>query len=188
MNDLIVNSSFDFDSNTVRVVFDGDSNPWFVAKDIAEALGYNDTVKAIADHCKHASSLIGLGLVNHPSRKNQKIDPQDKLIPESDVFVLVMKSNLPSAHKVRSSMIEQILDIRHALNTIKAFEMPDDLPDMCVYAIRECDTGNIKMGISRDPEQRLKQMQADNNVSLYLVGYCVTKNRFKDSANSSLTS
>ena len=178
MNDLIVNSSFDFDSNAVRAVFDNNSNPWFVAKDVAEALGYNDTKEAVAQHCKHNRSINDLGLLNHPSRKN--LGSQDKLIHESDVFVLIMKSNSPSSRKVRSSMIEQILDIRHVLKTLQAFEMPDDLPDMCVYAVRECDTGNIKLGISRDPEQRLKQMQADNNVSLYLVGYCVTKNRFKE--------
>jgi prophage antirepressor-like protein len=42
----------------VRVVM-RDEKPWFVAKDVAEILGYQNTNKAILDHCKHAKSLKG---------------------------------------------------------------------------------------------------------------------------------
>lgn len=43
---------FNFQDHTVRVVLDDDSQPMFVAKDIATVLGYADTNKAINQHCK----------------------------------------------------------------------------------------------------------------------------------------
>jgi prophage antirepressor-like protein len=42
---------FTFDSSAIRVVVI-DSDPWFVGKDVAEALGYKDTVNAIKQHCR----------------------------------------------------------------------------------------------------------------------------------------
>ena len=43
---------FDFHGFPVRVIDDGHGEPWFIAKDIAEALGYSNTSKAINAHCK----------------------------------------------------------------------------------------------------------------------------------------
>ena len=48
MSDLSV---FAFDTRAVRVVM-VDGEPWFVGKDVAEVLGYSDTVNAIKQHCK----------------------------------------------------------------------------------------------------------------------------------------
>ena len=74
---------FNFDSHTVRVITDGNGNPTFVARDVAATLGYVNTRKAVTDHCKHAKSLIDIGVtIRHP-QQNQELDPQTKLIPES---------------------------------------------------------------------------------------------------------
>jgi predicted GIY-YIG superfamily endonuclease len=70
---------------------------------------------------------------------------------------------------------------------INEFEIPEDLPDMYVYAIRESDTRNIKIGISKDPEQRLKQLQTGNSQKLELVAYRKAENRYKDEASLHLT-
>lgn len=48
-----------------------DEKVWFIARDIAKALGYADTDKAIRTHCKHAkllkpAELAGLGIYNSP--------------------------------------------------------------------------------------------------------------------------
>ena len=44
--------SFVFDSNEIRVMHDQNANSWFVAKDVAAALGYANTSKAVNVHCK----------------------------------------------------------------------------------------------------------------------------------------
>ncbi len=43
---------FDFDNHEVRTLLDENHNPLFVAKDVAIALGYKETTKAVSQHCK----------------------------------------------------------------------------------------------------------------------------------------
>ena len=58
-----------------------------------------------------------------------------------------------------------------------------DLPDadeMFVYAIREVDTGRIKLGISKNPVARLKQLQTANASRLEIAALREAPNRFSD--------
>ncbi|WP_417764583.1 Bro-N domain-containing protein [Shewanella chilikensis] len=79
-------SLFNFGTAAIRVIpAFKDGQPYFVAKDVAEALGFKNTSKAINDHCKGNDSLsIGRGSAA-------------RLINEGDLYRLVMRSNLPSA-------------------------------------------------------------------------------------------
>lgn len=77
-------------ANVRTVVVDGE--PWFVAKDVAEVLGYSNTNKAVGDHCNHLKVLKGndsLPLTSSPFGIG--------IIPESDVYRLIMRSKLPQA-------------------------------------------------------------------------------------------
>jgi len=79
---------FTFENTSVRVV-NRDGEAWFVANDVASALGYSKPRNAISVHCKAA---ISIGALIQGS-----LDPQTKIIPERDVYRLVMRSKLPSA-------------------------------------------------------------------------------------------
>lgn len=74
----------------VRVV-DVNGEPWFVARDVAKALGYQNTVEAVNTHCKKVNDFRDSKML--PSATPMKI------IPESDVYRLVMRSNLPDAER-----------------------------------------------------------------------------------------
>ncbi|MGL4615928.1 MAG: Rha family transcriptional regulator [Shewanella sp.] len=89
---------------------------------------------------------------------------------------------LISGYSVQSRMaiMSRIKDMDQVLTAIRDFEVPDDLPDIYVYAIRESETGRIKIGISRNPERRLKQLQIGNSHKLELVAYKKAENRYKD--------
>jgi hypothetical protein len=63
---------------------------------------------------------------------------------------------------------------------LDAFDVPKECEGMYVYAIRNVTTGNIKLGISRDPEQRIKQLQTGNDCRLELVAFRKAENRFQD--------
>lgn len=41
----------------VRTVTDEHGEPWFVAKDVCDVLGYANGPKAVRDHCKHSETL-----------------------------------------------------------------------------------------------------------------------------------
>ncbi len=87
----------------VRVVM-RDGEPWFVAKDVAKALGYVDTKQAVRDHCKYAELLKGVEstpLTDSPRGIN--------IIPESDVYALIFRSNLPKAGAFRDWVCCEVL-------------------------------------------------------------------------------
>ena len=98
---------FQFENSSIRV-FEFDGAVWFVGKDAATTLGYKDTTQAVRIHCRKAKSfaqLIELGCCSVAPT----LDPQTKLIPESDVYRLTMKSTLESAEKFQDWVVEDVL-------------------------------------------------------------------------------
>lgn len=91
---------FNFEHNEVRTFLENDV-PYFVANDVAKTLGYKNPSKATNDHCKKAIETWG----NDSLGRRQKF----KIIPESDVYRLIIKSNLPSAEKFESWVMEEVL-------------------------------------------------------------------------------
>lgn len=91
---------FNFEQNEVRTFLENDV-PYFVANDIAKTLGYKNPSKATNDHCKKAIETWG----NDSLGRRQKF----KIIPESDVYRLIIKSNLPSAEKFEAWVMEEVL-------------------------------------------------------------------------------
>lgn len=67
-----------------------DGEPWFVANDVAALLGYADPNYAIRAHCKSAQTWTG---------ESSGQVRQMKIIPERDVYRLVMRSKLPAAER-----------------------------------------------------------------------------------------
>lgn len=84
----------------IRVIMKN-NEPMFVAKDVAGALGYVKPPNAVARHCKKAQS-IGV-------TETGTLDPQTQLIPESDVYRLIMRSNLSSVERFQDWVTEEIL-------------------------------------------------------------------------------
>lgn len=109
MSTSIINNVFE--SFTVRaVIIEGD--PWFIAKDVAEALGYSKPANAVAQHCEEHTVLTRadiagcknpeMGLLEIPKRGLQ-------IINESDVYNLVFGSKLPSAQAFRKWVTKEVL-------------------------------------------------------------------------------
>lgn len=87
----------------VRTVWH-EGDVWFVARDVADVLGYVLPQKAIIDHCNHAKTLKGsesLLLTSSPRGIN--------IIPESDVYRLIMHSQLPTAEPFQAWVCEEVL-------------------------------------------------------------------------------
>ena len=102
---------FSFEDHTVRTIPNG-QQVLFVAKDVAEILGYGNTRQAILDHCKHAKSSRDLW----EGRETRRIlavvpslHPQLKVIPEFDVYRLIMRSELDAAERFQDWVTEDVL-------------------------------------------------------------------------------
>ncbi len=77
-----------------------DGEPWFVGRDVALVLGYAKPREALAAHCKG-------GLV---SRLPSSGGPQDTtIIPERDVYRLIMRSKLPAAERFEEWVVGTVL-------------------------------------------------------------------------------
>lgn len=101
--------SFSFQSSfNVRIVT-VDGEPWFMAKDVATALGYADTDQAVRNHCKRAKSLKDIDPSNQRVEQNQELDPKTKFIPEPDVYRLITRSKLPSAEAFETWLFETVI-------------------------------------------------------------------------------
>ena len=83
----------------IRTIINEDGKLFFVASDVAKALGYAVPQKAVIDHCKHCSKM------EHPTNKGTYIN----IIPESDVYRLSMKSKLPNAEQFQDWVCEDVL-------------------------------------------------------------------------------
>lgn len=91
---------FEYEGKRIRtVVVDGE--PWFVARDVAEALGYTNPQKAVRDHCKRARP-IGVN-------DSFTLDRQTLIIPEPDIYRLVMRSRLPEAERFEEWVVSDVL-------------------------------------------------------------------------------
>ena len=74
--------------------------PYFVASDVATALGYVNPRKAIIDHCK--------GVTKRDTPTSGGIQ-ELSYINEGDVYRLIIRSKLPAAEKFESWVMEEVL-------------------------------------------------------------------------------
>lgn len=89
-----------FENNDVRIITEESGDIYFVASDVAELLGYANTRKAIADHCKGVTKRYIL-----TSGGNQEVN----IIPESDVYRLVFRSQLTEAEKFETWIVKEVI-------------------------------------------------------------------------------
>ena len=86
----------------VRVVMQ-DGEPWFVGKDVANALGYERATKAIQDHVDFEDK--GEVPIQDSIGRMQKTP----IISESGLYSLILSSKLPSAKKFKRWVTSEVL-------------------------------------------------------------------------------
>lgn len=73
---------------------------FFIGKEVAEKLGYTNPQKAIRDHCKGVNEMVT------PTAGGMQTM---KIISESDVYRLIMRSKLEEAEKFQDWVMEEVL-------------------------------------------------------------------------------
>lgn len=97
MNEVQIFNSEEF-GNVRTLQIDG--KPYFVASDVAKALGYSNPRKAVADHCK--------GVTKRDTPTFSGIQSMS-YINEGDLYRLIMRSKLPNAEKFEKWVVEDVL-------------------------------------------------------------------------------
>ena len=97
MNELQIFGSSEF--GEIRTM-ELKGHPFFMASDVAKALGYSKPNDAVAKHCR-ATTKQSIPI----SGKMQEVN----FIPESDIYRLIIKSKLPSAERFEKWVMEEVL-------------------------------------------------------------------------------
>ncbi len=100
----------------------GSADPWFVAKDVAVTLGYTNHNKAVIDHCKYSKPWKELKGYND----SLPLQPALKLIPESDLYRLIMRSDMEEAERFQDWVCEEVLP---TIRKTGVYHTPDVNPD-----------------------------------------------------------
>ena len=151
---------FDFNGAAIRVITDKLGDPWFVARDVADALGYSKPENAIARHCKAATTTPkqGGGFMT--------------IIPERDLYRLVMKSKLPAAEHFEEWVVGQVLPTIRKTGRYSP-QGPDNSKIIGELAILECFDRLLKPAPS-SKMMMLAQIAANNGLDAkFLPGYAV---------------
>lgn len=98
--------SFNFEkatgeSKSIRVVIGRHGEPWFVSKDVAEAIGYSDTyslTRNLFDNEKNTYSLPSHGGIQEFSIFN-----------ELGLYSLIMRSSMPDADRLEEWLKNKVL-------------------------------------------------------------------------------
>lgn len=94
---------FNFNSLSIRAITDEQGNPWFVAKDVCNILGYSKCSQAIKDNCR-ADGVSTRSLIDRMGRKQSSF-----FINEGNLYRLIIKSKKPEAEKFERQVMEEIL-------------------------------------------------------------------------------
>lgn len=112
---------FDFKGAALRTLTDEAGEPWFVAKDVCDVLGYTNASKAISDHVDSEDKLNNESLSSLGQRGGW-------LVNESGLYSLVLSSKLPTAKEFQRWVTHEVLpQIRRTGGYIPTTDADDDM-------------------------------------------------------------
>lgn len=155
MNELKVFQNEEFGEVRSLVIND---EPWFVGKDVAKALGYENPSKAIRDHVEEEDKKVGVQNVTPYISDNLGRKQYPTFINESGVYSLIFGSKLPSAKKFKHWVTSEVLP---TLRKTGKYEIPKD-PMSALKLIFEAQTQTNEKVEKHD--QRIAELE--NNALL----------------------
>lgn len=145
MNEMQIFNNEEF-GEVRTVVIDGE--PWFVGKDVANALGYKDTVSATRKNVEEEDK--GVCPVGTPSGIQQMT-----IINESGLYSLIFGSKLPSAKKFKRWVTSEVLP---SLRKTGGYKAPQTIPEQ----IQLLAQGNVELNKRVDTlTDRMNKIEMD---------------------------
>lgn len=150
MNELQIFNNPDF--GQVRMVMIEDT-PYFVGRDVAEALGYKDTVNAIKSHVDDEDRDVAKC---HTLGGNQNLT----VINESGVYALVFSSKLPTAKKFKRWVTSEVLP---AIRKTGSYSKPKSQLELLVESAQALLEHERKLTVlSTKQDEQAKQIEIIN--------------------------
>lgn len=157
MNELQIFENKEFGSLETLLI---DGKPYFVANDVARALGYKKPRNAIATHCKGA---LKQGYLTDGGIQ------ETNFIPEGDVWRLIIRSNLPQAEKYERWVFDEVLPAIRKHGMYATDELIAN-PDIAIAAFQ---------ALKEEREQR-QLLQFESNKQKQIIGELKPKADYTD--------
>ena len=139
---------------------------WYSAVDFGNSLGLSNIINSMR---------------NIPEKYKSKLEFEDRrgipqtanTLNENGLLLLLLRSRkLKTDHPIITSLVEKIYLSPERIMTLMGDVDTDPSTPMYLYAIREPDSTNIKLGISGNPIERIAQLNQGNCRKLELL-HCV---------------
>ena len=156
MNELKIFENEDF--GQIRAI-EKDGEPWFVGKDVAEALGYSDSKSAISDHVDTEDKQI------LQKGQNTTLDIPNRgltVINESGLYSLILSSKLPTAKKFKRWVTSEVLP---SIRKHGMYAMPDTVEKM----IADPDTAIRLLTTLKEEQNKRKALEDENAQQKQLI-------------------
>ena len=146
MNELQIFNSEEFgDIRTVTI----ENEPWFVGKDVAEALGYSNASKAVSTHVGEEDRI--LKVLEADSQNGNVVKTQTALINESGLYALIFGSKLESAKRFKHWVTSEVLPAIRKHGVYAVDELLSN-PEMAIKAFTAL----------KEEREKNKALEADN--------------------------
>lgn len=130
-----------------------EDKPYFVGKDVAEILGYAKPRNAISTHCKGA---LKQGILTEGGEQQMTI------IPEGDLYRLIIKSKLPKAQEFEEWVMDEVLPSIRATGGYIPVKEEDNEADIMAKALLIAQrTLDKKDEIIKLKENQIKQQEKE---------------------------
>ena len=126
-----------------------DEEPWFVGKDVAEALGYSNASKAVSTHVGEEDRI--LKVLEADSQNGNVVKTQTALINESGLYALIFGSKLESAKRFKHWVTSEVLP---AIRKTGSYQKPMSPLEMM----------RIQLGMIDDHEGRITDLEQNMTI------------------------
>ncbi|MCF7537568.1 Bro-N domain-containing protein [Pseudomonas petrae] len=127
---------FNFNGSEIRLITDDQGEPWFIARDVADLLEYANPHEAVRTHCKGVRETL------IPSAGGEQMT---KVIPERDIYRLVMRSRMPAAEAFEEWVVGEVLP---TIRKTGSYQRPMTQAEMIVAS------ANILVSLERQQAQQ----------------------------------
>jgi len=161
MNNLQIFNNSEFGSiRTVTI----DGEPWFVGKDIAEALGYSNASKAVINHVDDEDKQ----LIQSSQNGNFEIPNRGiTIINESGLYALILSSKLASAKRFKRWVTSEVLPTIRRTGSYNTYNLDDRLMKV-LELIANCPAENLPylMSVLNRSGVPVEKPKIDKNVRI----------------------
>ena len=99
--------------------------------------------------------------------------PEEVYLLTERQFLIVALMAMKHGAKLKGIIVDGLIgkSVKEVINIISSMDIEDLPPDRYVYVAQESTSGRYKIGISKDPERRIKELNIGNPEQLKLIHY-----------------